>query len=113
MVRESTLATRNQAVGMLKAGLTQESVARQLGNTIRTVRRWWCRAKSGNSLENPKGRGIKTAISKVTKIVIAKTLGKKWKSTRKISQIFKKQRFPGLSYDCTQLFEKKSWSERV
>ena len=93
MVRESTLATRNQAVGMLKAGLTQESVARQLGTTIRTVRRWGCKAKSGNSLENLKGRGRKKAIGKVTKIVIAKTLGKKRKSTRKISQILKNKGF--------------------
>ena len=94
MVRESTLATRNQAVGMLKVGLTQKSFARQLGTTIRTVRRWWCRAKSGNSLENLKGRGRKTAIVKVAKIVIAKTLCKKQKSTRKISQILKNKGFP-------------------
>ena len=77
MVRESCLATRNQAIGMLKAGSTQVSIARQLGTTVRTVRRWWCRAKSGNSLENLKGRGRKTAIGKVAKIVIAKTIGKK------------------------------------
>ena len=79
---------------MLKAGLTQESVARQLGTTIRTVRRWWCRAKSGNSLENLKGRGRKTAIDKVAKILIAKTFGKKRKSTSKISQILKNKGFP-------------------
>ena len=86
MVRESSVATRNQAIGMLKAGSTQESVARQLGTTVRTVRRWWYREKSGISLENLQGWGRKTAIGKVAKIVIAKTLGKKRKSTRKISK---------------------------
>ena len=74
---------------MLKAGSTQESVARQLGTTVRTVRRWWYREKSGISLENLQGRGRKTAIGKVAKIVIAKILGKKRKSTRKISKILK------------------------
>ena len=37
MVRESSLAARNQAIGMLKAGSTQKSVAQQLGTTVRTV----------------------------------------------------------------------------
>ena len=57
MIRESCLATRNQAIGMLKAGSTQVSVARQLRTTVRIVRRWWCRVKSGNSLENLKEQG--------------------------------------------------------
>ena len=93
MVREFSLATRNQAIGMLKAGSTQKSVAQHLGTTVRTVRRWWSRAKSGNILENMQGRGRKSAITKVPKIVIAKTLGKKRKSTRKISQILKNKGF--------------------
>ena len=84
MVKEVSLAVRNQAIGMLKAGQTQKSVAIHFGTNVRTVRLWWSRAYCGNSLENRQGRGRKQAIGKVPKIVIAKTLGKKMKSTRKI-----------------------------
>ena len=84
---------RNQAIGMLKAGQTQKSVAIHFGTNVRTVRRWWSRAYCGNSLENRQGRGRKPAIGKVTKIVIAKILGKKMKSTCKISQLLKSKGF--------------------
>ena len=93
MVKEVSLAVRNQAIGMLKAGQTQKSVAVHFGTNVRTVRRWWSRAYCGNSLENRQGRGRKQAIGKVPKIVIAKTLGKKMKSTRKISQLLKYKGF--------------------
>ena len=93
MVKEVSLAVRNQAIGMLKAGQTQKSVAIHFGTNVRTVRRWWSRAYCGNSLENRQGRGRKPAIGKVPKIVIAKTLGKKMKSTRKISQLLKYKGF--------------------
>ena len=72
MVRETTSVKQNQAVGMLKAELIQESVARQLGTTIRTGSRWWCRAKSGNFLEYLKGRGRKTAMVKSLKLLLPK-----------------------------------------
>ena len=88
MVRESSVATRNQAMGMLKAGSKQESLARQLGKTAYRTS-VVVQGKERISLENLQGRGRKTVIGNVTKIVIAKTLGKKRKSTRKISKILK------------------------
>ena len=93
MVKEASLAVRNQAIGMLKAGQTQKSVAIHFGTNVRTVRRWWSGAYCGIILENRQGRGRKPAIGKVPKIVIAKTLGKKMKSTRKISQLLKSKGF--------------------
>ena len=40
MVKEASLAVRNQAIGMLKAGQTQKSVAIHFDTNVRTVRRW-------------------------------------------------------------------------
>ena len=76
MVREASLATKNQAMGMLKAGLTQQKVATHFGLTVRTVRRWWSRVQSGHSLENMGGRGRKSALGRVSNIIISKILGK-------------------------------------
>ena len=80
-------------MGMLKAGLTQQKVVTHFGITVRTVRRCWSRVQSGHSLENMGGRGRKSAFGRVSKIIISKTLGKKRKSTRKISQALKSKGF--------------------
>ncbi|KAI6655853.1 hypothetical protein LOD99_1587 [Oopsacas minuta] len=61
-------------------------VAKVVGVSIRTIRRWLLRFKAGESLKNRKGRGKKTPVTMVPKVVIAKTIGKKMKSTRYISK---------------------------
>ena len=82
MVREASLATRNQAMGMLKAGLTQQKVVTHFGITVRTVRRWWSRVQSGHSLENMGGRGRKSALGSVKNYYFKNT----WKKAKVHSQ---------------------------
>ena len=40
MVKEYSASLRSRAVGMLQAGLTQESVASKVGVNIPTIQRW-------------------------------------------------------------------------
>ena len=40
-VRNTTLEVRNRAVGMLQGGITQINVAKEVGKSIRTIKRWW------------------------------------------------------------------------
>ena len=94
MVKEVSLAMRNRAVGMLKGGMTQRQVADDIGVTVRTIRGWWLRYKKGDSLKNRIGRGRKTVIGRIPKIVLAKNVGKRQISTRKLSQILKSKGFP-------------------
>ena len=89
MVKEATLASRIRAVSMIEAGLSIHKVAKVVGVAVRTIRRWLVRSKSGMSLQNKRGRGRKTSVTMVPKVVIAKTIGKRMKSTRKISQNLK------------------------
>ena len=44
------LEARNQAVGMLLAGASQQAVAQRFSVTVRTVQRWWRRSKTCDSL---------------------------------------------------------------
>ncbi|KAI6661477.1 hypothetical protein LOD99_13350 [Oopsacas minuta] len=81
MVKEATSATRSRAVGM-----TQIRVSQSLGVNIRTIRRWLSRNKSGRSLENKPGRGCKSTITKIAKIVIAKSICKRHQSTRRLAK---------------------------
>ena len=93
MVKEATLAVRIRAVSMIEAGISIHKVAKVVGVAIRTIRRWLLRSKAGESLQNKRGRGRKTSVTMVPKVVIAKTIGKKMKSTRKISQNLKSKGF--------------------
>ena len=47
MVKESTYLTRCKAVAQLEGGKTQSEVARGIGVSIRTVRRWWKKHQTG------------------------------------------------------------------
>ena len=81
-VRNTTLEVRNRAVGMLEGGITQINVAKEVGKSIRTIKRWWLKQKSGGNLEHRPGAGRPKKLSRVSKIVIAKSLGKRRQSTR-------------------------------
>ena len=59
MVKEVSIALRNQTMGMLMGAATQKQVATNMGVTVRTVRGWWLRFKKGDSLTNRSGRGRK------------------------------------------------------
>ena len=73
------------AIGMLLAGSTQISVAKELGKDIRTVRRWWARYNCSKDLQHRKGAGRPKKLNRRSKIMIAKSLGKRHKSTRLIA----------------------------
>lgn len=86
MVKEHSLSTRYRAVGMVNGGMTQGQVAEELGVGVRTIKRWMARDRQGEALENRKGRGRKTSISRVAKIVLAKSVLKRHQSTRKLAR---------------------------
>ena len=85
-VNENKLQVRNRAIGMLLAGSTQKVVANELGKDIRTVRRWWVRYNSSKDLQHRKGAGRPKKLNRRSKILIAKSLGKRHKSTRFIAK---------------------------
>ena len=93
MVKEATLTTRTRAVSLIEAGILIYEVAKVVGVSVHTIRRWLLRSKAGESLQIRKGRGRKTSVTMVPKVVIAKTIGKKLKSTRCISQKLKSKGF--------------------
>ena len=43
MVKEYSLATRHRAVGMVRGGMTQASVAQTLGVSVSTMKIWMAR----------------------------------------------------------------------
>ena len=92
MVKESTSVARSKAVGMVLGGMTQRRVSEILGVNIRTIRRWLTR-KAGNSLENKPGRGRKSKIAKIAKIVISKSILKKHQSTRRLAKRLRSKGF--------------------
>ncbi|KAI6658257.1 hypothetical protein LOD99_15526 [Oopsacas minuta] len=95
---------RSQAVGMLQAGSSQKFVSLKLGVNIRTVQRWWRLFKNDLTLENKGGRGRKSSISKVAKIVITKSIGKndsltvyRYLTKEKGVKSYKRQRQPVIT----------------
>ena len=74
---------------MLQAGSSQRFVSMKLGVNIRTIQRWWRLFKNGLSLENQGGRGRKSSVPKIAKIVITKYIGKKRRSVRNLSRELK------------------------
>ena len=89
MVKEYSITIRSQAVGMLQAGSDQKFVSLKLGVNIRTVQRWWRLFRNDLSLENKGGRGRKSSVPKVAKIVITKSIGKKRHFVRSLSRKLK------------------------
>ena len=71
MVKEVTLAARTRAVCMIEAGIFIKKVAKDIGVSVHTIRRWLLRSKAGESLQNRGGRGKKTSVNMVPKVVIA------------------------------------------
>ena len=85
MVKESTYLTWCKAVAQLEGGKTQSEVARGIGVSIRTVRRWWKKHQTGQELTKTPGRGRKPKLLKAAKITISKSLTKSAQSTCKLA----------------------------
>ncbi|KAI6648620.1 hypothetical protein LOD99_7977 [Oopsacas minuta] len=81
-MRLEKVEVRNRAIGMLLSGKTQKTVALSLGKDVSTIQRWWYKHKAHKSLQHKRGAGRPKMLSRVSKIVIAKSLGKRHKSTR-------------------------------
>ncbi|KAI6661473.1 hypothetical protein LOD99_13346 [Oopsacas minuta] len=84
-VQDYGLSLGSQAVGMLKAGETSKKVAQVLNVNIRSVQRWRRSDKLGFSMESNPKSGRPPKIDRVAKIVIARSLGKRRQSTRKLA----------------------------
>ena len=86
MAKPQSVSTRIRAVGMVADGMTHSQVAEALGVSRRTICRWLSRDRGRQTLENKPGRGRKSSVSRVAKIVIAKSMVKRGQSTRKLER---------------------------
>ncbi|KAI6657159.1 hypothetical protein LOD99_15945 [Oopsacas minuta] len=84
-VQDYGLSLRSQALEMLKAGETPKKVAQVLNINIRSVQRWGRSNRLGFSMESKPKSGRPPKIDRVWKIVIAKSLGKRRQSIRKLA----------------------------
>ena len=94
MAKEHPLSTRHRAVGMVSGGMTQAAVAKELGVSVRSIQTWMARNRRKESLENRTGRGRKTVLTRVSKIVLAKCVQKRHQSTRKLARKLTSKGYP-------------------
>ena len=95
---------RTRAIGMLEGGLTQKVVASRIGKDIRTIKRWWKRFTSNQSLDHKPGAGRPSLLNPVAKMIIGNSLGKRHQSTRRLSAKLKSK---GILYPralCTHIY---------
>ena len=85
-VQNSKIGIRLRAVGMLESGISQEQIAKTLGVTARTIWNWKRRHEFGNSMDDKPRSGRPTKLTRVPKIIIKKSIGKRWKSTRNLAK---------------------------
>lgn len=89
------MEVRGRAIGMLEAGKRRKSVAEELGVSLRTVAYWWSNFKRTGSTAKKARSGRPKILGRVEKIVIAKSVGKKHQSLRKLSKRFKSKDLQG------------------
>ena len=83
-VKEYGLEVRGQATRMLEAGTRHETVAKNLKVTLRTVKYWWATLKrTGSSSKRPRS-GRRKIFGRIEKIVILKSVRKRYQSCRKL-----------------------------
>ena len=75
---------------MLESGISQKQIAQTLGVTVKTVWNWKTKILSGKSMADKPRSARPTWLSRVHKIIIRKSLGKRWQSTRKLASIVSK-----------------------
>ena len=93
-VQKQKIALRARGVGMLEAGFTERQVAKTLNVGRSTVHRWSAKYKSGKSLEDAPRSGRPSKLHRVAKIVIAKAVGKRRQSTRKLARRLTAKGYP-------------------
>ena len=86
-VQNSRIGKRLLATGMLESGISQKQIAQTLGVTDKTIWNWKTRSLSGKSMADKPRSGLPKRISRVPNIIITKSLGKRWQSTRKLARI--------------------------
>ena len=74
---------------MVKGGMSIKEVAKIKGINVRTLQLWKKRSDDGQSLETKSKPGRKKVLSTRAKIVIAKSIGKKRQSPRKLARRLK------------------------
>ena len=84
------LEARNQAIGMLTAGMTQKYVVTELWVSLRSIERWWRKHRLGESQETKIRPGRNSTVKKAAILMISKSLGKRGKSTKKLPEIVKR-----------------------
>ena len=89
-VQNSRIGKRLRAIGMLESGISQKQIAQTLGVTVKTVWNWKTKILSGKSMADKPRSGRPTRLSRVPKIIIRKSLGKRWQFTRKLACIVSK-----------------------
>ena len=77
---------RHQAVGMILGGKSSREVAKALEVNQSSVVRWFQKHNSGEDLSDRKRSGRPTVMSKISKMVVSKSLTKKRQSTRKLAE---------------------------
>ena len=74
---EHSLSTDQYPVVMVKAGMKQADVVEQLSVSVRSIKIRLSRYPTSESLRSQTGRGRKTVLSRVAKIVVAEVALKK------------------------------------
>ena len=82
---EDSIKVRYQAIGQLEAGKPQSAAAIDLGVGLKTIKRWCKKHWQGESLQNRPGWGRKAKLTRVDKITISKSIGKRRQSARKLA----------------------------
>ena len=76
---------RNRALMKLSEGISQKSEAQMFGKDIITIRRYWAKYKRNESLRHKTGAGLPKKLNRISKIVIANSLEKRYQSTRTLA----------------------------
>ena len=85
-VRDHGVSLRSEAIGLIKCGISQKEVAQGLNVGEQSVRRWWRTYNVGDSLDTQVRSGRPKCLNRIAKIIINKSMGKRWQSVRKLSR---------------------------
>ena len=80
-----SLGIKHKAIGMIENGIPLVQVSKTLGMTVQTLRLWKRKVKNGESLEEKPRSGRPSAMTRVGKIIVSKSLNKRGQSTRKLA----------------------------
>ena len=86
MGREYSVEFHGKAVGMVLAGMDRKAVCKRLGISRTQLYVWLKREKAGEGLKSKPGRGRKSSVHPVVKRVIAMSVTKRRRSTRKLAK---------------------------